>query len=393
MPGLRLDTSGFNAARADSRANRARKLDGSYGITTVVPMPEPTQRTINAFLDELIRRQRFTPVQPTLTNLGNKFLDGQGIDRSDDAQVISPIEHLHTTIAAWQVMDAVNDTQWCNELIRSKLCSEITRTGLDVFADGFYRSLIYDEDTDQPTDQYIANLSKYIHAAGDGIDQHKMQTLLKRAVETHEHDYLVDLNVDNIASFELRAASIKLNNDGNIIIQWQPSSELKKFRQELCKHGGMAKRGEAIGTTIAYFPNWDKLSVIERQSVQDELERMLANGAFCHSIHIDRLTQMQIEPEQLRQVLFSRNNLAESSANWQTSVAIFDRGHRLNSQCLSIKSFANVKRELGTFQNPVQVQEHTFSTYKTKYGEVLGPLSDKGTGNKDDEVTFGPKKD
>ena len=195
-------------------------------------------------------------------------------------------------------MDAVNDTQWCNELIRSRLCSEITRAGLDIFADGFYRCLVYDQDTDQPTHQYLVNLSKYIDAAGDRIDQGKVQLLLKRAIETHEHDYSVELNMDDIEAFELRAESIKLNNDGNIIIQWQPSSELKKFRQELCKHGGLAKRGESIGTTIAYFPNWDKLSVMERQSVHDELENMLANSAFCHSINIDRLTQMQVEPEQ-----------------------------------------------------------------------------------------------
>lgn len=354
MPGLILDTSSFDASKADSSGNRAKKLGGSYGLTTVVPMPEPTQRAINGLLSRLIVNEHLSRAQPNKTNSGNKFLDEKGMDLTEDARVISPIEHLHTTIASWQIMDAVSPGQWENELIRSRLCSEVAKAGNDVFS-GFYRGLIYDTNTNQSKDDYIHQLQSKIDASGLNADQMaKMNSFLTNVTTTlSTQPFESDLDPTKIQPFRLEASSLKLNNDGNIVIQWKSSPQLKEFRQELCKNGGLAKWGDQVGTTIAYFPNWDKLTQRDREGVRNQLDAILKDVTIYEQLGIQEMTGMDVVPEQLQLITFSRNNLADNSANWGDAVAVFDENRCLNQDCLSVKSYDAVVEMLDAHQRTV----------------------------------------
>lgn len=385
MP-IQLDASKFNPYQANSSTNRTKKLEGSYGITAVIPMPTEVHITIQLFMEQLIKRQHLLCVQPSKTIDGsNRFLDAENIDKTEESRVIATIEKLHTTIAAWQVIDAVDENSWINELIRSKLCSQLAAKGYDVFGEGFARSLVYDNNTNQTTENYILELENAVYTFKIDVND---RALFLEAIDfaklNYSKNYGISVNPENIQPFTLIADSIKLNNDGNLLIQWKSSRDLKNFRQELAKHGGLAKWGENVATTIAYFPNWDRLSPAERQSIRYDIENMLNNSIIYEKIGVANLESMLVKPEKLRQVSFSRNNLAANSANWETSIAIFEEDLHLNMDCLSIKMFTDLKRELDPLSSPVSVIEAVnfeFHDYKANFQIVLDEMLEPENNN------------
>ena len=165
MSKLRFDKSVFNASKPSSSANRSKKLEGSFGLTAIVQMPEAMQICVRKLLNSIIAKESLKEVQPKKFGLTNKFIDvTTGQDESITADCIAPIENLHTTLASWQVMDAVSEQQWKNELIRSRMNAILVRRGCDIFSNGFHRTLVFDaiSSTDVATEEYLKHLKKYV---------------------------------------------------------------------------------------------------------------------------------------------------------------------------------------------------------------------------------------
>lgn len=355
MSKLKLDKSQFDSINPIGTANRAKKLAGGHGLTTVIPMTVTSGIAARKLLRELMLRENLTEVQPKQMGSSNQFVDTVDIDHTDDPHVIAPIEILHTTMASWQVMDAVSEQQWRNEQIRSKLCSLLVRSQYNIFETGWPRTLTYDAvtNTNIPTIEYIQRLKQYIETNIQDRDKlSEIEALIDQAVNTAGEKYIVDLKIEHIQPFVLEAESIKLNNDGNLVIQWKRSEALLNFRLELCKHGGLAKWGPDVGTTLAYFPNWDTMAPEKRQSICENMNSILNDPIKCEELGISHLTQVVINPTELLEVSFSRNNLAIDSANWDNAEAVFDVDSNINERCLTIKTYAETVHELSHLSQP-----------------------------------------
>ncbi len=385
MSTLKLDASVFDSSKPNAAANRAKKLLGSHGISAIVQMPIEAQISVRRLLDKLILNESLTEVQPQRVGSSGQFVGvGTNADETLTHNSISPIENLHTTLAAWQVMDAVSPQQWKNEQIRSRLCADFANINRDIFTDRFSRALIFDSvsNTDIPTLDFINKLKIYAQNNISDIQTNiEVQKLIDNALKNVDNQYPKNLQMEYIKPFKLEAESIKLNNDGNLIIQWKSSEALLNFRRELCKHGGIAKWGPNVGTTLAFFPNWDAMEQTKRQSVWNKLNEILNDPVQCLELEIQNLSEIEICPVNLQEIAFSRNNLAIDSANWQQSRPIFDVDSDINSACLTIKNYEDIVQELSSLP-----QSDSLSTKKITL-DARGKLQQiVGRGSNNDAV-------
>lgn len=334
---------------AQVQANRSKKLNGSYGMTTVIPMASMAQLEVESVMDELTRRSNITQVQPKKTAKGNQFVSTTTTpgDLTEEPLIIAKIDKLHTTIAGWQVLDANEKLGWDNQLVRSRLSSMMVKMGFDVFTDP-YRSLLYNPKADKTEgmsiEDYKHALTSVFEQAPEkypALDLERFTKMVNEAAESIYEPYSEPVGPDKrLSPFTLKASSIKLNNDGNIVIQWESNEDLRDFRRDLAQYGGLSKYGDQVATTVAYFPNWDKMTPEQREEIAVNLESIVSERNFTY-IH-----EMSVDPEILQQVTFSRNDLSPNNANWDDVIPVFDVNGSINSQCLRPPTFENVDDRL-----------------------------------------------